>query len=52
MRKYPCPRHYEGQCSYGGNKHYDYGFVSGTSSYCRFARKWLSALEKCPLDLD
>ena len=27
---------------------YNYGFVSGTASYCRLVKKWVSDLEYCP----
>ena len=37
-------------CEYGGNKRYNYGFMSGMSLYCRKEKKWLHDLDKCPLD--
>ncbi|KKK97355.1 hypothetical protein LCGC14_2653580 [marine sediment metagenome] len=49
MSKYPCYKSETGFCKYGGNKSYDYGFVSGTASYCKKAKKWVADLEKCPL---
>lgn len=37
--KYPCPLSTTGGCKYGGNKPYNYGFMSGTSSYCRHPQR-------------
>ena len=52
-KEYPC--YIQGlnkvkMCKYGGNKAYNYGFMSGTASYCRKVSKWVSYLEKCPLE--
>jgi hypothetical protein len=49
MKKYPCFLAVDGSCRYGGNKRYNYGFVSGMAGYCRFSKKWVSDLPKCPL---
>lgn len=35
-------------CEHGGNKRYNYGFISGTSQYCRFSKKWVHNLKSCP----
>ena len=51
--KYNCPRAYRGNgggCVYGGNKRFNYGFVSGTASYCRLNNKFLDAFSGCPKD--
>ena len=52
MNKYPCSM-INGLCEYGGNKRYNYGFVSGTASFCRFPKvdKWVSDLDLCPKDI-
>lgn len=47
-QEYSCPLR-EKPCTYGGNKHYDYGFVRGTASYCRFVKRWVTDMEECPL---
>ena len=39
-------------CKYGGNKRYNYGFVSGMANYCRKVKKWCSDLKECPLNED
>ena len=49
MKRYPCDLAPDGMCKYGGNKIYNYGFVSGTASYCRHSKKWAGDLNKCPL---
>lgn len=48
MKKYPCKLSKMGMCQYGGNKRYNYGFVSGTASYCYFAKRWITDLKECP----
>jgi len=48
MKKYPCPLAKDKYCKHGGNKRYNYGFVSGTASYCRLVKKWVSDLKVCP----
>jgi hypothetical protein len=37
-------------CEYGGNKTYNYGFVSGTASYCRHRaeERFVSEIKICP----
>ena len=51
VKKYFCPLAPDKVCKYGGNKNYNYGFVSGSASYCREVNKWVSDLKKkCPLD--
>ncbi len=39
-----------GGCEYGGNKRYNYGFMSGTASFCRFNLRWLHDFSGCPKD--
>ena len=51
MKEYPCPKSLTKMCQYGGNKRYNYGFMSGTSSYCRKDKKWVHDLKDCPLDI-
>ncbi len=51
VKEYPCPLSTTGVCRYGGNKRYNYGFMSGTSSYCRKDKKWVHDLKDCPLDI-
>jgi hypothetical protein len=46
---FPCPLSPSGVCKYGGNKHFNYGFMSGTSSYCRKAKRWVHDLDSCPI---
>jgi hypothetical protein len=48
MKAY-CPLINNKLCKYGGNKAYNYGFVSGLSSYCRLVKKWVHDLKTCPL---
>lgn len=52
MKEYTCPLSKTKMCRYGGNKRYNYGFMSGSSSYCRKDRKWVHNLKKCPLTSD
>jgi hypothetical protein len=52
MKEYPCPLSTSGVCKMGGNKHYNYGFLSGTASYCRKVGKWVVDIKKCPLVAD
>ena len=50
-KKYYCVRAYGGNsggCEYGGNKRFNYGFVSGLSAYCRLNKKFLDAFMGCP----
>jgi hypothetical protein len=49
-RKIPESRCYA--CKFGGNKRYNYGFVSGMSLFCRKEKKWLVDMKVCPLDLN
>jgi hypothetical protein len=49
MKAY-CPLLKGGLCYYGGNKRYNYGFLSGMSSYCRFVKKWVHDIKICPLE--
>lgn len=37
-------------CSFGGNKRYSFGFVSGTSGYCWKKKCFTHEMEECPLD--
>ena len=48
MGKYPCRLSESGTCKYGRNKVYNYGFVSGTSGYCRLKKEWISNMRECP----
>jgi len=47
MKKYFCDK-YKKQCRYAGNKYYNFGFVSGTSGYCRKIKQWTCDVNKCP----
>ena len=49
MKKYYCPLRKE-LCEFGGNKRYNYGFVSGTASYCRKIKIFICDFNdrKCP----
>lgn len=49
MKEYPCPLSPTKMCKYGGNKVYNYGFVSGTASYCRKDKVFVNRLKECPL---
>jgi len=46
--KYLCQKEKK-MCQYGGNKSYNYGFVSGTSGYCFKDKKFLDKVNVCPL---
>jgi len=48
MKEYPCEMSKTKLCRFGGTKHYNYGFVRGTASYCRLAKKWVSDMKECP----
>lgn len=52
MKRYFCPLSPTRMCQYGGNKRYDYGFMSGTSSYCRKDKRWVHDIKECPLNND
>ena len=47
MKKFPCPL-VKKLCEHGGNKRYNFGFLSGTAGYCRLVDKWTSDLDQCP----
>ncbi len=47
--KYPCEMSPSGYCDYGGGKNFNYGFVKGTASYCRFKKAWVHNLKVCPI---
>lgn len=49
MKEYICPLSVTGKCRYGGNKAYNYGFVKGTASYCRYSKRWIHDIERCPI---
>ena len=54
MKEYPCELSKTGTCQYGGGKRFNYGFVSGTASYCRKSKRFIYNLLfqkdiKCPL---
>ena len=49
-KEYPCPRSETKMCNYGGNKNFNYGFMVGIASYCRKVKRWVSDLDKCPLE--
>jgi hypothetical protein len=52
MKYYYCPMLKEGRgCRYGGNKRYDFGFMSGTANYCRLVKKWVHVLPSCPKNI-
>ena len=36
-------------CKYGGNRTYNYGFLTGTASFCRKEKSFCSDMKKCPL---
>ena len=36
-------------CKFGGTKAYNYGFMSGRSSYCFYDKKWIHDINECPL---
>lgn len=46
--EYDCPKAKNGKCKHGGNKRYNYGFVSGTAYYCYLTKKWVQDIKKCP----
>lgn len=54
-KQYPCPMSPTGSCEHGGNKRFNYGFASGSASFCRhptqgrFIDGMLSGTIKCPL---
>ncbi len=35
-------------CEHCINKRYNYGFVSGTASYCKIKKRFCADMEKCP----
>lgn len=35
-------------CQYCINKRYNYGFVSGTASYCKIEKRFCADMGKCP----
>lgn len=47
-RTYPCKLSHSGFCLFGGNKIYNYGFVSGSAAYCHSIKKWISDMTECP----
>jgi hypothetical protein len=50
MKTFPCKleKVENHLCRYAGNKAYNYGFVSGTASYCYLIKKWLHDINECP----
>lgn len=46
-KEYHCEKSDTKMCKYGGNKRFNYGFMSGTSGYCRFFNEWLHEIEVC-----
>jgi hypothetical protein len=56
MKMYPCELAKSKTCEHGGNKHYNYGFVSGTAAYCRLMQKWVCDIKtrygKCSKDVN
>ena len=48
-KRYPCKLARDGYCEHGGNKKYNYGFVSGIAGFCRLSKKWVDDLKECPL---
>ena len=53
-KEYICSLSLSGTCKYGGNKRFNYGFVSGTAEFCRhpkqktFVDRMLFGVIKCP----
>jgi len=47
--QYRCKYGDIGYCEHGGTKRYNYGFQSGTASYCYLVKKWVSDIKDCPL---
>jgi hypothetical protein len=39
------------ECSFGGNRTYNYGFLTGTASFCGKENKFCCDMKKCPLDV-
>lgn len=35
-------------CEHCVNKRYNYGFVSGTASYCKIEKRFTANMRKCP----
>jgi len=48
-KEYYCKLSKSGQCRYGGNKNYNYGFAWGNASFCNKAKRFISNMDKCPL---
>ena len=48
--KYPCKLSPTQWCKHGGNKSYNYGFTSGTASYCRKEKRFLGGMIICPYE--
>jgi len=48
MKEYPCILSPTKLCNYGGNKRYNYGFLSGTAEYCRKIKCWIVDIKDCP----
>ena len=44
ISKFPCPLSQTGRCIFGGNKRYNYGFMSGIGSYCRKSKQWIYSM--------
>jgi hypothetical protein len=49
MKEYPCALSSTRLCKYGGNKRYNYGFLSGTAGYCRKIKCWVVNIKVCPI---
>jgi len=49
MKVYYCSLSKTKLCKYGGNKGYNYGFVSGSAGYCYYKKRWVSDMQLCPL---
>jgi hypothetical protein len=49
MKKYFCQKEKK-MCRYGGNKRYNYGFLSGTAGYCFKDKKFLVKIKECPIN--
>jgi hypothetical protein len=38
----------KGLCEYGGNKAFNYGFMSGSACYCRLKKRFTVDMKICP----
>ena len=47
-KKYNCELAEE-PCEYAGNRYYNYGFIQGNKSFCRYKKRWVDKMEECPM---